>query len=227
MMKLDWLGMRAYRTRLVVSVVTACVWGVVFNTGAIIPLLVFGMFDAALYCFDAEEKGKLNQLYLTLPISRGTLISARYALSLALQGFGIVAGIVLTLVLSPVMYGRTLLMEHTFKPGFGSLALLSCMGLFYCAVLSLAIHPTLHKFGYAKAKVLGYALPMWGSFILIGVFFGVLLPNFEGVRVFFNSAMQWALGNVLLTSFILLGLTALVVAASYKLSQRFYAKRDF
>jgi len=226
MMKLDWLGMRTYRSRLVISVLSAIGWGVLIDTRFILPYLIWGMFDASLYCFDAEEKGKLNQLYLTLPISRGTLISARYVLSLILQLIGIAAGIAFTFIFSRIMYGRKLLNQHNFIPTPESLAIIACICLLFCALLSLVIHPILHRLGYAKAKIIGYALPMYGSIILIVVLIQVI-ARVESVGEFMSSALQWALGNNLLVSALILGVTALVLVASYTLSLKMYARRDF
>jgi len=226
MMRLDWLGMRTYWSRFVISVISSIGWGLLIDTRLILPYLVWGMFDASLYCFDAEEKGKLNQLYLTLPISRGNLISARYALSLILQLIGVVAGIAFTLIFSRIMYGRTLLIKHNFSPTPESLVLIACACLLFCAFLSLAIHPILHKLGYAKAKIIGYALPMYGSIILIVVFIP-LVARVEAVGEVMNSALQWALGNTALVSGMILGVMALLLMASYALSLRMYTKRDF
>jgi len=226
MMKLDWLGMRKYRYSLIVAPVMACGMGIVFGAGLIIPYLVWGMFTASLYCFDAEEKGHLNQLYLTLPISRGTLISARYVMSLILQLIGIVAGIAITLVVSSLMYGRTILNTHTFSPSAEPLVLIICAGLLFCAFMSLTIHPILHKFGYAKAKIFGYVLPIFAAASLIVIF--VLIANrFEVVGNFKHSTLKWMIENTVSTSVIILGLTALLIVASYALSLKVYAKRDF
>jgi len=226
MMKLDWLGMRSYRSRLVVASLSAIGWGILIDTRFILPYLIWGMFDAALYCFDAEEKGKLNQLYLTLPLSRGTLISARYAMSMILQLIGIVAGIVFTLISARIMYGRTIINLHNFSPTPESLALIICGSLLFCAFLSLVIHPILHKFGYAKAKILGYALPMYGSIILIVVFISVA-ARVEAVGEFMDSVLGWAYENTIAASVIILGVSALLLLASYALSKMVYAKRDF
>jgi len=226
MMRLDWLGMRAYRSRIVIAVATALGWGILLNTRMIIPFLVWGMFEAALYCFDAEEKGKLNQLYLTLPISRGTLISARYALSIILQLIGVVFGVIFTSIASRIMYGRTIMLMHTFIPDAVSMALIICASLLFCAFLGLIIYPILHRFGYANAKMLGYALPMYGSIILFAVFIN-LASHVEAVGAFVNSAFEWFHGNSILVSAIILGVTALFLVVSYALSLRMYAKRDF
>jgi hypothetical protein len=226
MIKLDWLGMRIYRNRIIIAVLMACGLGVLLGAWMILPYLIFGMFDSSLYCFDAEEKGKLNQFYLTLPISRGTLIGARYALSLILQLAGIVAGIVLTFACSVIMYGRTIINEHTYRPNAVSLVLNICISLLVCAFLSLTIHPILHKFGYAKARVLGYALPMYGTAVLFVMF--IIISNYvEAVGGFVNSVLQWVANNTVWASLIMLCAAALLLAASYALSQRVYAKRDF
>ncbi|MCL2500539.1 MAG: ABC-2 transporter permease [Defluviitaleaceae bacterium] len=226
MMRLDWLGMRKYRSRLIIAVITACMFGGLFGAWMILPYLVFGMFDASLYCFDAEEKGELNRLYLTLPISRGTLITARYMLSLILQGIGIVAGVVLTLIFSRILYGRTIINEHTFIPNLGTLAVMTCASLLICAYLSLIMHPILHKFGYAKAKIIGYVLPIVGSSLLVVIF--IMTANrIEAVGAVTRSAFLWAYGNPVLFSFIILCVTVLFLTASYALSLKVYAKRDF
>jgi len=226
MMKLDWLGMRPYRSRIVIATISAFGWGILLDTRLILPFLVWGMFDTSLYCFDAEEKGKLNQLYLTLPISRGTLISARYMLSLTLQFIGVVVGIVFTFAFSTILYDRTIINTHTFNPNLESLVLIICGSLLFCAFLSLAIHPILHRFGYAKAKIIGYALPMYGSIILIVVFVN-LAANVKVVGEFMDSILQWAFGNTALVSAIILGMVALFLVLSYTLSLKMYAKRDF
>ena len=143
-----------------------------------------------------------------------------------MQLIGIAAGIAFTLIFSRIMYGRTLLNQHNFSPTPESLVIIACICLLFCALLSLAIHPILHRLGYAKAKIIGYALPMYGSIILIVVFIQVM-ARVEAVGEFMSSALQWAIGNTLLVSAMILGVTALVLVASYALSLRMYARRDF
>jgi len=226
MIKLDWLGMRKYRNRIAVAVISSFVWGVVFGAEVLLPMLVWGMFDTSLYCFDAEEKGKLNQLYLTLPITRGTLITARYSMSLILQAIGIAAGIVLTIAFSAIMQGRTVIRLHTFSPSPQSMFLIICASLLFCAILSLAMHPILHKFGYAKAKIVGYVLPMYGSIALI-VAFIILAPRIGAIGNIAQSVSQWVNGNIALAALAMLCAAALLLAASFALSHKLYAKREF
>ena len=226
MIKLDWLGMRKYRNRIAVAVISSFVWGVVFGAEVLLPMLVWGMFDTSLYCYDAEEKGKLNQLYLTLPITRGTLITARYSMSLILQAIGIAAGIVLTIAFSAIMQGRTVIRLHTFSPSPQSMFLIICASLLFCAILSLTMHPILHKFGYAKAKIVGYVLPMYGSIALI-VAFIILAPRIGAIGNIAQSVSQWVNGNIALAALAMLCAAALLLAASFALSHKLYAKREF
>ncbi|MCL2051760.1 MAG: ABC-2 transporter permease [Lachnospiraceae bacterium] len=226
MLKLDWLGMKKYRKKIPLALLTAIGVAIFSDAYVILPVVVIGMFEAAAYCFDAEERGKLNHLYLTLPISRGMLIRARYVMSLALQLFGVVIGVVLTIAFSAILNGRTLVFTYSFTPTVQLMAFLVCTSLFYGAFLSLTIHPTLFWKGYAKAKILGYALPMYGSIILFVVFVSVT-ARVEAMNNFMQNALQWVFGNTLLSSLIILGGAALLLACSYALSQKVYAKREF
>ena len=124
------------------------------------------------------------------------------------------------------MRGRTLVGEYTFSPSAETIVLLVCFSLLYCAVLSLAIHPTLFKKGYAKAKILGYVLPIWCSAALIVAFF-ILSARVEAVGDFARSASQWMFANIILTAVIMLAASALILLLSFALSQKMYAKREF
>jgi hypothetical protein len=139
-------------------------------------------------------------------------------LSLILQLIGIAAGIVLTLVIALIL--------RSSWPSPQTMALLTCGSLLFCACLSLMIHPMLHKFGYAKAKVIGYALPLFLMGGLLLIFF-LAVGYYEPFAALVNPAFLWMAQNTALTSLFVLCLTALLLAASYKLSQRVYAKREF
>ncbi|MGI6717432.1 MAG: ABC-2 transporter permease [Eubacteriales bacterium] len=65
-----------------------------------------------------EEKGKLDNLYLTLPITRKTIVKTRYSLSLIMQFSGLLFGTISTVLLSFILNGKKILYLHTFYSRF-------------------------------------------------------------------------------------------------------------
>jgi hypothetical protein len=140
---------------------------------------------------------------------------------------GVVAGTVLTLIFNAFLYGRTMLLfEHTFKADFMATLLIICASLLVYAVMNLSMFPVLFKIGYAKGKALGYYIPCIVACVALGVIY-ILRHLYEPFSVWLLSVMGYVLANTTATAFIILGAAVLIFAASYALSQKVYAKREF
>ena len=225
MIKLDWLGMKYYQKRIFIMPLFIFLYG--FLSEAFIVLfmsyltLVFSVNP-----FAVEEKGKLDNLYLTLPVTRKTIVRARFGLSLIMQFAGLIVGIIVTIIYARLLYGREVIYTHTFKANFDTMFLTVCTSLLFYAVMNLSIFPILFKLGYAKGKAVGFFMPVAG--ICAAIIFIFTLWQFKGAfRAFILSAHKWALANAVITAVLMLAAAALILAFSYTLSYKVYAKREF
>jgi len=225
MMRLDCFGMKSFWWRIFLrSLIPLAL--ILTEPLFIIPLMAFFLQDSMFYTFVTEEKGKLNHLYMTLPVNRKIIVRARFVLVLIGLAIGILLGAGVTLASSALLYGRTLLSVYTFNPDGNTLLLLICVSILVCGIINLPSLPLLLKLGYSKGKFIGFYLPSFGMFALAMA--TILAANHvEAFGEWILSALTWALGNVLQTSLLLLLTAALVFGASYVLSQRVYAKREF
>lgn len=226
MIKLDWLGMKYYWVRIVVVPILICFVGFC-NEAFIIPAVAYVMLSFSVNPFAVEEKGKLDNLYLTLPVTRKTIVNARFGLSLIMQAVGLVVGILVTAALPTLLYGRTIIgLAHTFKPDFAAMLLIICGSLLFYAIMNLSMFPVLFKIGYAKGKALGFYIPLGASVAIIyGVYLGCAYS--DSFRKLLHSALEWSLDHTVWVSLMILAAAALVLAISYILSRKVYAKREF
>ena len=225
MIKLDWLSMKYYWVRILLLPVVICMMGFM-NEALIIPVTVYMMLSFSVNPFAVEEKGKLDNLYLTLPVTRETIVNARYGLSLILQFLGLIVGTIVTIALSAALYNKTILFEHGFRADFNTIFLIICCSLLFCAMMNLSMFPMLFKIGYAKGKAVGFYIPVIGSAVIgYGIFIAWVFNS--AFHTWLLSAVGWALANTVWAAIIILAAAVFILALSYLLSQRIYAKREF
>ena len=227
MIKLDWLGMKCYQKRFVILPLTICAYGLL-HEAVILLFTVFLVNSFSTNPFAVEEKGQLDHLYLTLPVTRAKIVNARFGLALIMQAVGLVIGTALTLVYSALLYGRTVLyvFPHNFKADFDTMFLLISGCLLFFAVMNLSTFPVLFKIGYAKGKLLGLVIPVVAASAIGGVFVTMWNVNaaFQG---WVSSVLAWAFAHTVAAAAVALAAAAAVLALSYGLSRWFFAKREF
>lgn len=224
MIKLDWLAMKFYWPRIILLPIFVSFYGIMYQP-AIIPFVSFIMLAFSVNPFAVEEKGKLDNLYLTLPITRKTIVKTRYSLSLIMQFSGLLFGTISTVLLSFILNGKKILYLHTFTADFQNISLLVCGSLFIYAVMNLTMFPTLFKMGYIKGKAIGFYIPIVSATLIITVIYILTMLNREFYQWLFKS-FEWAYSNPICVSVILLALAALILTASYSLSCYLYSKRE-
>jgi ABC-2 type transport system permease protein len=224
MIKLDWLSMKCYWLRIIIVPIVITVYGVV-GEFLIIPFISFMMLSFSVNPFAVEEKGKLDNLYLTLPITRKTIVNTRYALSLIMQFVGLLFGVIMTIFMSLILKGKEIFYVHNFNADVKAIALLVSVSLLLYSILNLSMFPTLFKIGYAKGKAIGFYIPIVAVSIAIFAlyFLWYLNDNFQQSLI---KAIEWSYNNPLLISGILVIASGVMLAISYKLSLLFYSKRD-
>lgn len=225
MIKLDWLGMKYYQKRILLVPLIICIYGLL-NEALVIPLIAFLMLAFSVNPFVVEEKGKLDNLYLTLPVTRKAIVNARFGLSIIMQLAGVVIGTAATILLSAMLNGRTVFYLHTFKADFTTVFLLICSSMLFNAIINLSMFPILFKIGYAKGKALGFYLPVATVSISAGIIY-ILWQINSSFREYIFSLFKWAFANTIWTAAIMLSVAAFVLAVSYILSHKTYANRDF
>jgi hypothetical protein len=225
MIRFDWIGMKYYQKRAFLIPVFAIGVSLLFPIAAI-PYMVFGMLSFSVNPFAVEEKGKLDQLYLTLPVDRRTIVRARFGLSFLMVAFGLLIGVLLTFLLTTLESIMPLPILHTIDLTFRNLFLLLCASLLMYAILNLSMFPFLFKIGYVKGKVVGFYLPIIAFLIIFYVVFmlAILNPPFSH---FMMQGLQWVMQHILLTSLLMLGAAAAILLLSYHLSLYLYRKREF
>lgn len=226
MIKLDWIGMKYYHKRVFLLLPMVLIYSLVIHEAVLIPIIVFALASFSVNPFAVEEKGKLDNLYLTLPVTRKSIVRARFGLSLIMQLIGFAIGITGTVLLSKLLYGKTLFIPHAFQVDFPMMLIVVCSSLLFYAVMNVSMFPVLFKIGYAKGKALGFYIPISVTGVIVCMLF-ILWQISGAFRAGMLFVVAWAFANTVWAALILLAMAAVILAISYILSCRLYAKRDF
>ena len=168
--------------------------------------------------FAVEEKGALNNLYLTLPVKRNTIVAGRYVLSFIMLLCGLVMGIAIMLVSHHFSLAKWFI-------GFKGYMFVIALSYLLYALFNLCMFPILFRLGYQKGKFWGFYIPVILFAVLVGVYNVVTsLPGYEGFTIAF---IVFATENMLLISGGMAVLASLILLASYRLSVKLYSERDF
>lgn len=208
--RLDLMTVRPYAKQVLLLVGLGTVIAVTMGDPyAATPLImVYGVLVSS-YAFAVSDKNNLETLYATLPLRRGTVVAARYLMTLLSQ----TALLALSLVIG------WLTGAITGEPYSWTAALALGAGVFAAVLVVLAVQfPIYFALGYTRARLIAIA-PLLVIFIL--------------VMVVANLQPAWAVG--LAASLqdpatpALLGATAAalaMVAASAWLSRKLYTAKD-
>jgi ABC-type transport system involved in multi-copper enzyme maturation permease subunit len=216
--RLDWFIIKYFRTKMIIIPIILIFFGISMPV-MVIPLAVWAMLAFSVNAFAAEEKGRTDQLYLTLPITRAEIVNGRYLFSLLCLAGAFVVSVPFAYfmnglgIMAPPIEG---LAES------GVLALITSFSFGMYGLIHLMMFPILFRIGYTKGRIWGYYLP---------IFF---VAGFTGSMGF---VMSIAESDILHIAAVILKnpplYCALSVAAgvallalSYVLSLRFFKRRD-
>jgi len=217
MIAIDWRAMKVYQIRILLIPILAIALGWTSSLN-VIPLCLFACFNYSLNTFAVEDKGALNNLYLTMPVKRNSIVAGRYALSLIMVLCGILIGV-------PIMYFVNMFAMSKWYIGINGYLIVISLSFLLYAVFNLSTFPILFKLGYVKGKFIGVILPV----ILFGLIFGAypLIISLSGNEALTIELISYASENIFLVSGGILLLATVVLLGSYALSVRVYSKRDF
>lgn len=217
MIALDWRAMKYYQIRLLLLPVFIFIFGV-YSPLTVIPMSVFLSLSFSLNPFAVEEKGELNNLYLTLPVRRKSIVAGRYILSIIMLLCGIAIGILI------MPLANKLSISKWFIGIEGFIVVISLSYLLY-AILNLFMFPILFRLGYHKGKFWGFYLPMGFFALLFGAYSAI--THLPGNKTLTLNFIVYASENLLMVSGSIVVLATMLLILSYMISLKLYSKRDF
>ncbi|GHU54478.1 hypothetical protein FACS1894132_09160 [Clostridia bacterium] len=78
MIKTDWLAIKMHHWRLLIMAAVIILFGITGLTMVIIPVASYMAVVFSINTFAVEEKGNLDRLLLTLPLSRKDIVRGRF-----------------------------------------------------------------------------------------------------------------------------------------------------
>jgi hypothetical protein len=229
MIATDWLAIKSRYVEIIF--VTAVMVFFLFGGGfmAVLTILLAAVFaqSHAMEPFIVEEKGDLQQFYLTLPISRKSIVRGRYVFMLACVVVTLVFTVGFTLILSPTI--EFLDFRYNLKPEI--IIMLGFIAFAGSSLFNSICYPIMFRFGFSKAKIFGFFIPLFivtGLISLLGLFIGnILRDNPERLFTMITYLSENAEKVTTLVSLISLAVGVLFYALSYCISMRVYARRSF
>jgi len=201
-----------------------------FHPLYMIPISVFFCF--ALTPFEAEEKGDLHYLYLSMPVKRCYVVAGRFVLSFIMFICGLLLGRILISVMGIISTstGLAFLVRPSISLG-AYLAILVISYLLY-ALLSLMVFPVMFSLGYAKGKYIS----IYGGYVPL-MFIIVVLAAWDWSTTMWERRtesqspvvrlIEFATENLIMMSIGLVVISTIILLLSYLFSLRAYMKRDF
>lgn len=166
-----------------------------------------------------DDKNRSDILLLSLPLSRKTVVGAKYLSAFLYAILGL-----LTYVVAWGIY-------HWFIVSFPLPALtpaLVFVGFALAMMLSSVYYPVYFKFGHLKSNIYGIVIFMLFTF-LPSILLGIFRRGSENLILarFVQVVKPWLAASPNRPVVILIMTALLLFALSYRLSLRFYEKREF
>jgi len=221
--QLDFLTVKPYFTfkSLSIYAVIALFLTIFSNTAS--SSIGFGMMAGTLfmsYPFAVGEKSNMDALYTLLSVNRKTVVLSRYLFTLILNILTIIFFYLITVI--GIFISRLTGSETEFGGIFMTILLIAPIA----AVIEAVQLPVFFKLGYSKAKffsLVPFALLAVGFLALTAIERAGVVDNgiYTGIDNFLESLNGISLAALVI--FIIL----IVMYGSYRLSLRFYRKREF
>ncbi len=215
--KLDFLSIKEYITikRLLSFFLISIFIGIANKSPLMaIAMTLFFIMSFATYPFAASDQNNLDILYLILGYDRKDVVLGRYGTVLSIYILGICLETILYVIVSLVLRTPINLMELLF---------LNAVLRFTIIVGQSFQIPSYFKEGYLKSKLTTY-LPYIIFFALFMIVYTLIekeiLFNLSIVNTFIETQFY-------LIALILLIMALAIFAISYKLSQKYYMRREF
>lgn len=176
--------------------------------------MMYGVFYSS-YPFAVAEKNPLDLLYLSLPLPQKSLVAGHYLFALMINLVTGASAFALCTLVAMLRGKATDPFELLFT-------VMACF--FICSLLELFQYPFFFQLGYQKARLIIF-LPI----LLILPAISLLESLFRRAEGVLHLAhfLQWAGENFILLLALLLLFFLLCLFLSFRLSLRFYSRREF
>lgn len=218
MAAMDWRAMKYFHIRGILLPIGAVIVGLFSSPLLVMPTCVLLFVFFSLNPFAVEEKGALNNLYLTLPVSRNAIVSGRFILG-GIMGLG---GVVLSI---PIMILINRFGWSQYYLPFSWYVFVLAASYLLFSLFILVTYPILFKLGYQKGKFFGFVLPA----IFMGLLYGVfsVVSHWPGNEMLLFNILKYASENMLIVSGGIAVFATIIMVVSLVLSKNIYSKRDF
>jgi MFS family permease len=227
MIATDWLAIKSRSWQNLIAIGLFIISIFIVNTAGILCALLAAFIaqGGSSDPFIVEEKGKLQQFYLSLPLSRKDIVKGRYAFMLTYVFATMLLFILLDLIVTPGFEAENFRFNET--PIFT--IMVSFIGFALSGFFNIISYPILFRFGYEKGQILGFIIPMILFGILFGTFFGFFMHvnNIERAQIFLEYISENTQAVMIYITLISLGIGLLLYFGSYCISQRVYRGRSF
>jgi hypothetical protein len=223
MIKTDWLAVKCHRWRLAIIAVIVALFAVAKMTIVLLPIVTYMAIAFSMNAFAVEEKGKLEHLYLSLPLTRKSIVRGRYAFMLAMIAASIlVCGGVMAILKPRLEFGAMAFGGMAFGVGNKVIAVMCLAGFAFGGFINLSMYPVMFRIGYEKGKIFGFYIPI----VIIALIFG-------GMGYLVNAKTELVIGwltywfsNPLQVGAIMFAIGAALYYVSYRLSLWLYETRN-
>lgn len=208
----DLLNMKRMAKQYLLILAAMCVWSVFMKNPFFITMYtVLCTSMLVLSSFSYDEQGQFDKYALTMPVTRRTLVRAKYALYLLMELGGIVLGIL-------VGYG----MERIIKAGTeGFMETGLIMGGMFLMVYGIVI-PIIYKMGVEKARLLTVGIYL----ATFGLIYGMVWLRKRGAfSIEMTGMSEEQMVRIACVGFFFVALLTAVV--SYLVSLRIVEKKEF
>ncbi|MDR1565530.1 MAG: ABC-2 transporter permease [Oscillospiraceae bacterium] len=214
----DWLATKSQHWRLLIMAAIVVVFALMEMSMIIIPISAYMAIAFSMNAFAVEEKGKLDHLYLSLPLSRKSIVRGRFTFMILLLVIALAICGAIVVATSPHLQFGEIYTDVEPK----SIALMCSLGFAFSGFINLSMYPVMFRMGYEKGKIFGFYIPVF----VIALIFG-LTAAFAATRIeiLLGWLLYW-LANPLKVCGIMLAVGTVLFYLSYRLSLWLYSKRD-
>jgi ABC-type transport system involved in multi-copper enzyme maturation permease subunit len=222
---LDWLILKKYRAGTIVLMVILLFIG---GTTAPTFITMFMVVCSNLFSLNSlaiSEKDKLENFYLTLPISRREIVNAKYIFSVIITLIATALGIAFFVFFT--LYGEKMGLPTitSLKPTAANVFLIFSLTFLLYSGCALTFIPTFLKKGINKSG--GVVLSPILIFYAAALTVAILWKEVYAFEQFAMKFVTWCLTNTVWFSLSVCIVSAVLFYISYLLSIRAYTKREF
>jgi ABC-type transport system involved in multi-copper enzyme maturation permease subunit len=188
-----------------------------------LPLMgIFGVIGAA-EIFMIEEKDNLQLFYLSLPLSRKSIVKGRFAFMFSF----VFILMILSSILSYFFTTPLLLGDTFYVVSFSFVIALAGISFASGGLFCIFMYPIMFRYGYEKGKIFGFIIPTILGGGIIGGLMVYATKDLDKTIKFISYASENLQTALAIVTLIALVVGSLLYFSAYCLSQKFYARRSF